>query len=241
VVEKTWKHSNNDGSRDKRYKDNPRMSKFKVEQIHLRSGPDSSKRMRMKVSFSKAGVTKVLSEAIHFLPIRLTEKAEKPKLGGDASEELEELTKTFLEDLSDEQRQQAINDLESPEAAEYLRSLWESKMEREESTQRLKQKALNLHEGEISPEERSINRSKQTGGESAENMVQNLKGGAKKEKLDHLIETFLEKLNDKQRQRVIDKLDRKNPDAAELLRSVWRMEKNARSVEGIADEIGDLV
>jgi len=59
--------------------------------------------------------------------------------------------------------------------------------------------------------------------------------------LDDLIETFIEDLNDKQRQNVIDKLKRENSEAAELLRSVWRMEKNARSVEGIADKIGDLV
>lgn len=59
--------------------------------------------------------------------------------------------------------------------------------------------------------------------------------------LDDLIETFLEDLNDNQRQNVIDKLKRENPEAAKLLQSVWKMEKNAKSVEGIADEIGDLV
>lgn len=241
VVEKTWKHSNKDGSRDKRYKDNPRMSKFKVEQIRLRGGPNGSKRMRMKVGFSRTGVTEVLSEAIHFLPVRLTEKAEKPKLEGDASEELEELTETFLEDFDDEQRQQAINDLESPEAVKYLRSLWTSKMEREESTQELRQKALNLHGGEISPEEKSVNGNNQAGSGSAENVFQNLKGGTKREKLDPLIETFLEDLNDKQRQKVIDKLDTKNPDAAELLRSVWKSERNANRAEEIADEFIDLV
>ena len=59
--------------------------------------------------------------------------------------------------------------------------------------------------------------------------------------LDDLIEKFLEKLDDKQRQRVIDKLKRENPEAAELLQSVWRMEKNSREVENIADRIIDTL
>ncbi len=59
--------------------------------------------------------------------------------------------------------------------------------------------------------------------------------------LDDLIEKFLEKLDDNQRQRVIDKLKRENPEAAELLQSVWRMEKNSREVENIADRIIDTL
>jgi len=55
--------------------------------------------------------------------------------------------------------------------------------------------------------------------------------------LDDLIETFIEDLNDKQRQNVIDKLKRESPEAAKLLQSVWETQKNSREMKKMADEL----
>jgi len=59
--------------------------------------------------------------------------------------------------------------------------------------------------------------------------------------LDDLIETFIEDLNDKQRQNVIDKLKRESPEAAKLLQSVWETQKNSREMKKMADELIDTL
>lgn len=59
--------------------------------------------------------------------------------------------------------------------------------------------------------------------------------------LDDLIETFIEDLNDKQRQNVIDKLKRESPEAAKLLQSVWKTQRNSREMKKMADELIDTL
>lgn len=58
--------------------------------------------------------------------------------------------------------------------------------------------------------------------------------------LDDLIEMFLEDLNDEERQRVINKLEHKEPEIANILRDVWKTQKSNRRLKDIADNIEDM-
>ena len=69
VVGRTWKHANKDGSRDKRYKKNPRVHKFRVDQVFLRSSSGSIHSMSVLVGFSSIGAAEAVSKGILSLPV----------------------------------------------------------------------------------------------------------------------------------------------------------------------------
>ena len=57
-------------------------------------------------------------------------------------------------------------------------------------------------------------------------------------KLDDLIDTFMNKLEDAQKEAVIQRLEREDPAAARVLRRVRDMEKRA---DQVSRQIGDLI
>lgn len=59
--------------------------------------------------------------------------------------------------------------------------------------------------------------------------------------LDDLIDAFLHQLDNDERRRVIKKLEKKNPNAAEVLKNVWKMEKRGQRAENLVDDILDAL
>lgn len=146
VVDSTWKHTTKDGSRDKRYKDNPRIQRFRIEGVRLKN-TESSHSLKVYIGFSKKKAATAVSRAIRWLPIRLGEQAAQNKSGKEKPEipdldtsssdgifhdlsdrerkALRIMVKKFREEMSDEEQKDCIRRVSNraKEAGDFLQKI----------------------------------------------------------------------------------------------------------------------
>ena len=59
--------------------------------------------------------------------------------------------------------------------------------------------------------------------------------------VDELVNTFLKQLDDEGKQKVIDRLEGSKPNAAELLKKAWEIEKRSDKINDLADKVSSKI
>jgi hypothetical protein len=238
VLGSEWKHSNKDGSRDRRYKDNPKTYQVAYEIVRFSADHDGNGH-EVEACFSRKGSANKLKRMMKvWLPVEFGEDFEESE---DKSELQEELSETFR-DIKYSLSYIFNQDPDVQSVLQKFRSLGEDKqlslieeMEREdESTANVLKKAHRMQRRSESIEEKSEEiKSSLDGGKSSitEEKLEEKYDLSELETLEDGIE-LLDKMSEEEREFIIE-----NTENSEVFRAISAKIEAGKDASKIAEEI----